>query len=505
MSTYLEKLAAIWAELGINQKVSVILASFLLLGGTIGVILWSKRSHMQLLYGRLEGNDVSEVLAVLESKGVPYEMGAGGSSILVPGDHVHELRMELATKGVPSSGSVGYEIFDKGNFGISDFVQRTNYIRAVQGELGRTISKLRSVKSARVMVVMPENRLIAQRNHSHPTASVFVDTGITELSDEAINSIRFLVANSVENLKIDSVAVVDNRGKVLSEQVRYDETLGHANGQLKLRKEIESYFSTKIETLLARAVGTDNVVAQVSVDLDPETLTRMEESFDPEGQVVRSQSISENTSTAAELNKTTQENPDGEASNKTQEAQKNKNVSYEINRSTSEMVRAPGTIKQLSASVFVAMRYEGEGEEAKEKPRSAAELESFKKMVIHAIGLDAETADANISLQEVSFFKEAQADAALGADIASKAINWFDFIRQFLPIGIALFFFMTFMRMLKNYRPSHFSMQAVEAIRKEVTTPEKTEGLTPEILNRLIKEKPENISLALKNWTSSQN
>ena len=148
------------------------------------------------------------------------------------------------------------------NFGISDFIQRTNYIRAIQGELSRTIAQLNGVKAARVMVVMPENKLLVNTVKGRATASVFVDTGAMRLDRESVNSVRFLVANSVEGLLLEDVAVVDQRGNVLSEELQETGIAG-SSGQLKYRQELESYFSEKVETMLGRVVGMNNVVARV--------------------------------------------------------------------------------------------------------------------------------------------------------------------------------------------------------------------------------------------------
>ena len=136
------------------------LASAVLLLGVISVAWWSSRADYSLLYGKLPDAEASRVISALDDAKVPYKIGAAGGSILVPADKVHMVRMQLAGKGIPRGDGVGFEIFDKPNFGISDFVQRANYIRALQGELARTITQIDEIESARVMVVMPENRLL---------------------------------------------------------------------------------------------------------------------------------------------------------------------------------------------------------------------------------------------------------------------------------------------------------------------------------------------------------
>jgi len=160
MKNLAQQLLAIWRQLGLNQRITIGMAAAVVIGGMVALVFWSHRPQMQLLYGRLSDKDVSEITGLLQEQSVKYEMGSGGTAIYVPSDQVHKLRMDLASKGVPAGDGVGFEIFDRTNFGISDFVQRTNYTRALQGELSRTISQLHGVRSARVMIVLPENRLL---------------------------------------------------------------------------------------------------------------------------------------------------------------------------------------------------------------------------------------------------------------------------------------------------------------------------------------------------------
>src|SRR5208283_1756346 len=205
---------------------------------------------------------------------------------------------QMAGKGIPQGEGVGFEIFDKANFGISDFVQRANYTRAVQGELARTIGQLDQVDSARVMIVMPENRLLTDAQRK-PTASVFVRVkGAAQLPASAVNSIRFLVANSVEGLQVNNVSVVDNMGNVLSQNDDNDSVAGLSNNQLAARRNFEQYLSKKAESMLNQVLGQGQAVVRVSAEINWDTTTRKEEKFDPDSAVAKSTSINdEDTST----------------------------------------------------------------------------------------------------------------------------------------------------------------------------------------------------------------
>ena len=301
MKNFAQSLVAIWRELGINQRASLVVAALAVIGGLIAVSVWSRRPDYQLLYAKLGDKDSGAVISYLETQNIPHQISAGGSVVQVPSDQVYKIRMDLASKGIPSGDGVGFEIFDKGQFGLSDFIQRTNYLRAVQGELSRTIAQLQGVHGARVMIVQPENRLLLTDQGVKSTASVFVDLGGGHIDTDAVNAIRHLVANSVQGLQPDDVAVVDNHGRVLSEELKQDPTLGTASSQMKYRQQVEDYLSKKVESMLAQVIGPGNAVVRVSADIDTEATTLTEEKYDPDGQVVRSQTHLSRTMQVARL------------------------------------------------------------------------------------------------------------------------------------------------------------------------------------------------------------
>src|SRR5580658_8303184 len=292
-----QQLLAIWKQIGLNQRISIVMATAVVFIGLCTVALWSSRPDFALLYGKLDDGEASKIIAALDESKIPYQVRGG--SIYVPSDKVYQVRMQMAGKGIPRGDGVGFEIFDKANFGISDFVQRANYTRAVQGELARTISQLDQIESARVMIVMPENRLVID-NGRKPTASVFVRVrGNGQLPAAAVNSIRFLVANAVEGLQVNNVSVVDNLGNVLSENEENDSVAGLSNNQLTARRNFEQYLTKKAQGMLEQVLGAGQAVVRVSAELNWDTTTRKEEKLDPDGQVAVSTSIDdENTETA---------------------------------------------------------------------------------------------------------------------------------------------------------------------------------------------------------------
>ena len=293
-----QQLLQIWKQLGVSQRLSLSLATLVVVAGLIGLIVWSNRVEQGLLYGKLADGEASKVIAALDDAKIPYKIGRGGGSIYVPADKVYSTRMQLAGKGIPRGDGVGFEIFDKPNFGISDFVQRANYVRALQGELARTIAQLDAIESARVMIVLPENRLLIDKDR-HPTAAVFVRVrGNSSLAASIVNSIRFLVANSVEGLKANFVTVIDNQGTPLSENSEEDSLGGVTTSQLEARRNLELYMAKKAEGMLEKVLGLGQAIVRVSAEINFDTMTRTEEKFDPDGQVIRSQTKNdENTDT----------------------------------------------------------------------------------------------------------------------------------------------------------------------------------------------------------------
>lgn len=219
MNDVLERIKDFWAGTSLGQKLTLGAATVGVVAAAIFFLSYSGGdSTMVPLVRDVDPAEMPKVVEVIEQNQVAYELDPAGTTVSVPKEDASKLRMALASKGMPSTGQVCFEIFDEGGFGISDFVQRTNYVRALQGELARTISSLDEVKSVRVMVVLPQNELILSEDpNDRPSASVFVNTGGNILDKKTVNAIQFLVANSVKGVSRERVSVMDNQGNTLSE------------------------------------------------------------------------------------------------------------------------------------------------------------------------------------------------------------------------------------------------------------------------------------------------
>ncbi len=521
MKPFAQSMVALWGQLGLNQRVSLIVAALAVIGVISGLVMWSRQPDYQLLYGRLAEKDASAIVAALQAQGVKHRVGVGGGSVYVPADQVHRLRMELAGKGLPGGEGVGFEIFDKGQFGLSDFVQRTNYNRAIQGELARTIAHLDGVASARVMIVQPENRLLLTDQGIKPTASVFIEVN-GRLESEAVNSIRHLVANAVQGLSPDEVAVVDQRGRVLSSELKEDPLLGSASSFIRYRQQVEDYFARKVEGMLTPVLGVGQAIVRVSADIDNETATLTEERFDPESAVIRSQTNTEdnNTSTEARRSGTTGVTantpavPGAPAAEADRTAvtnaqnRKNQSVSYEINRRTSNVKRNPGGIKSLTAAVFIAARAPAEGQPS--APRTAAELDGLRRIVINALGLKpaaGQNLEELVSIQETPFQPPVVDERIESLTKETRVQGWIETASRYVAVAVALGAFLIFFRMLGRQRP--------EPVPVELLSPVATGGLpgrnatgpgaiTPDLLNELIRQKPANVGTALRDWVATK-
>ncbi|OGP95166.1 MAG: flagellar M-ring protein FliF, partial [Deltaproteobacteria bacterium RBG_19FT_COMBO_56_10] len=239
------------------------------------------------LYAQLSPEDSGAVIEKLKEKKVPYKVD--GSSISVPADKVYETRMELAGEGLPQGGGVGFEIFDKTAFGVTDFVQKVNYKRALQGELSRTITQIKEIDTARVHLALPEKGVfLDEQKKARASVIVKLKPG-RQLTQGQVSSIVHLVANSTDNLKPEDVAVVDTAGKMWTREADQDAGMMLSATQLEYKKSLEKDYEHRVQSMLEKAVGMNNVVARVSADVDTRHVERTEERYDPDGQVVRSE------------------------------------------------------------------------------------------------------------------------------------------------------------------------------------------------------------------------
>lgn len=363
--------------------------------------------NMALLYSDLSMSDSGRIVQKLETLQVPYEIRGNGTSIMVPADQVARLRMAVAQDGLPSGGSMGYEIFDRSeSLGTSSFVLNINHLRALEGELQRTIGSLNYVKTARVHLALPKRELFS-RDQQEPTASVVLQmNGGRRLDKGEVQGIQNLVAAAVPRLKPNRISIIDGQGTLLS-RAREDGANGgdgNGNGADEIKAAYEARYTRMIEEMLERVVGPGRVRAEVTADMDFDRISTTSEIFDPDGQVVRSTQNVEETARTRDAD--TPNAPVSVASNipaplsqgnqpasttpgaSTQSNRNEETINYEISRTTKTHVRESGIIKRVSVAVVVDGTYVGESGQRTYQPRSAEDLEQLAKLVRSAVGYD---------------------------------------------------------------------------------------------------------------------
>ena len=256
-----------FSKFSINQRMIILVALAGSVAGLIALTLWTQQPDMQVLFTNLGGEDAAAIIDKLKETKVPYETTGGGSTVLVPSAQVHDLRLQLATQGLPHGGGVGFEIFDRTSIGMSEFVQKLNYRRALQGELARTIAQLPEVERARVHLAIPERRLFAKEQEKARASVIMSLRNGQQLTQAQVQGVIHLVSSSVEGLQARDVTVVDGHGRMLSSTMT-DETAGLTNTQLEYQRSIEKDVETRIQTMLERIVGANKAVVRVSSVVD---------------------------------------------------------------------------------------------------------------------------------------------------------------------------------------------------------------------------------------------
>ncbi len=374
-------------------------------------------TDMSLLYSDLDAADSGKIVAKLDAQAIPYELRGNGTQIYVPSDRVLRLRMGLAEEGMPSGGSVGYELFDKADaLGTTNFVQNVNLERALEGELARTIRSLDTVESARVHLVLPRRQLFS-RETEEPSASVVLKLrGAGRFSPQQIAAVENLVASAVPGLKPNRISIVDDKGNLLARPNDSPDGAPSGTSAEEMRLSYEDHLAQSIETLLERSVGPGKIRAEVTADMDFDRISTNAEIYDPDGQVVRStQTVEEQAnssdnggqqavSVAQNLPQTQQTAPGAAAQNQqntsTGPTSSNKSnrteetVNYEISKTVKNQIRESGIIKRVSVAVLVDGTYATAPDGTKKyTPRGDAEMQQLEKLVRSAIGYDQQRGD----------------------------------------------------------------------------------------------------------------
>jgi len=451
------QLLTIWQQLGLNQKVTVAASGLLVAGALSVVVFFTSKTDFALLYGNMDSKSAGEIITVLEEQNIPYEAGAGGTSIMVPREKVYSLRMTLASRGLPKAGDVGWELFDnKNTVSMSDFVQQQNKVRALQGEMARSIAMIQGVSSARVHVVLPKTRLIVDDSKKATAAVLLRLSSAGSIRPEAVHSIRHLVAGGIEGLQPNHVMVTDNYGNTLTASGEGNGSFAMANNRLTVRRNFEKYLADQVRSLLDPVLGPGQVVVKVSAELNHDQITHTSIEFDPDGVVTNNfQSTIDTTGNttprpggiagASANTNTSTNNPGGALANNTQNKEE-KTISFNNSQNTTNTVKAVGKPERITATVLVA-----QGATA----RDGAAMLQLKDIVKNAIGLHIDGGAGavrpdDVTVEEISFNDAHLTAAKEELDSAATKAMISDLVRNILYVLLGAGALMAFVKLVKR-------------------------------------------------------
>jgi flagellar M-ring protein FliF len=438
--------------------------SLMMLGFFAFIILRWNTPHMVTLFSDLSLKDSAQVVRELERTGTKYELKYDGTVVQVPSTEVAKLRMNLAEAGLPHGGGVGYEIFDKSEaLGTTSFVQNINQLRAMEGELARSINEIDRVSSARVHLVMPERQLFAHDSRE-PTASIVLKLR-GELTGSQVKAIQHLVASAVPGMKPASVSIIDEEGRLLASGRGDDESMTAASLEEKATTQ-QTRMQREIEEILSRVVGPNRAKVQVTAELDWNRITETQDTFDPEGRVIRSTQTHEekNESGSGSSNQVSVGNavpgtatpPANEQAAPKESGQKNdETVNYEISRKQRTEVLEAGRVKRISVAVLVDGTYAQEGDKLNYTPRPQEELERISNLVRSAIGYDEKRGD-KVEIVNLRFADAPQ--KAAEPVVAAGFLDKFGMDDYFRIAEMAIIFVLGLLMVLFGVRPLLRSM-----------------------------------------------
>jgi len=402
------------------------LAAIIGIGAGVAAALFAMSMNLgqpkALLYSNLDLKEAGTITQALDQSGVKYEVKGDGSTIMVPRDQVASTRLMLSSKGLPTSGSVGYEIFDQGNaLGQTDFVQQLNRQRALEGELARTIRSLDGITSARVHLVIPKRQLF-EEEAEQPSAAVTIGVGGREPNADNVRAIQNLVAGAVPGLKADKVTVVDQHAKTLSGGDTG--VAAEADGR---KSEVEQRIAKQVKSLVEGVVGAGKARVNVSADVEMAQVTTQQETYDPNGQVVRSESTTDEKSSENQPDTSGQASvaaniPGGAVgagtnNNSSNTGRQESTTNYEISKTVRTEVLAPGSVKRLSVAVAVdgTTVIGKDGKPGPYTPRSAQEMQQIDQLVRSAVGFNQPRGD-QVTVVNVRFPTSADPEGVTAAN-----------------------------------------------------------------------------------------
>lgn len=440
------ELTEIWREMSRNRKIGLLALVVAAITGLVFFLAWSQAPDYAVAFTNLNTEDAAAITSYLKENNIDYELTDNGTSISVPADQVHQIRLDLASKGLPGQGTVGMELFDSTNLGMTDFVQQVNYQRALEGELARTISSLNNVRSARVHIVIPQPTLYTDEEQP-TTASVVIELESGQsINKEQVQAISHLVSSAVEGLSPENLTIVDMNGHVLADGANdtSNSAVAVSSTQQEAQRNYERDLELRIETMLRNVLGPNKAVVRVNSEMNWDQIETESETYTPapEGSVLRSSRViteyyNGDGTTTGGIPGTASNIPDAAPSFQTAISGTNSGgylrsdttQNFEISRSTSKIKPASGQVERLSVSVMV------------DNITDTVTLNAIEQATVAAAGLDTTRGDT-ITVNSVPFDRTFEQEQAAAAEALQQRELYFN-IGQWAIVGvvlIALFF-----------------------------------------------------------------
>jgi flagellar M-ring protein FliF len=535
-------LTQMWEGLSGPRKLSLIGTMILVAALLASIVYYASQPKFTLLYSGLSTTEAAKVADYLKNTKTAFELQDGGATVMVPANKVYELRLDLAAKGIPragdTAGGVGFELFDQPSFGMSDFMQKANYYRALQGELARTISQMEEVEQARVMIVVPESRLFS-REKDQAKASVFIKLKSGRVMEPGqVQAVQFLVASGVEGMQPARVSVVDQSGRALTSESMGDNVISQSNGQLSMRKAVETHLREKAQSMLDQVLGPGQAVVQIAAELNFDAIQQTSETYDPKSSVLRSETTStennvsrtageQGSAVGARTNSETQDpnaapagaTASAEPVTSSQQQRENVNNRYEISRTVQTRQQSVGDIKRLTIAVFVNKKkttVAGNEQAKSTASRTPEEMDSLSAIVKQAIGyVDNDSRKDNLQLTEVEFanmFDEAPVVAE--KSMMQGVEKWVPYASQafLILLGLAVLLYIRSIVKASSQEGQTVGndfdkiMQRFESLNKEIGIESEANAsirngsLTLDDMSKLIRDNPTNTAQAIKQW-----
>jgi flagellar M-ring protein FliF len=526
-----------WQGFSARQKAVIVTVPLVLLAGLLTLALWSGRPQYKTLYSSLNQKDAGAIVGKLKEGGVPFKIEGNGGTIQVPEANLYETRLSLASQGLPSGGGVGFEVFDKTSFGVTDFTQQVNYQRALEGELARTIQSLGEVRNARVHLVMPKPELYSAKE-KNATASVVIDLNPNSgLKIDQIRGVVYLVASSVEGLKPENVTLLDSRGNILSDLVRDDldmekdsskagsagKLMKLTNSQIEIQSKFEKEMERRVSGMLDKVLGPNRAAVRVTAELNFNQQEEEREIYEP---VVNNQGIVRSSQRKLESFTGQGSLPGGvpgtesnipgyqsyQSASNSNYTKNEETANYEVNKRVAKVVEAPGAVKRLSVAVIV-------------DSLQPQQVDSIRSAVVAAAGLDLSRGD-QVAVENISFDTTARkVDEARQIQFDKQQL-WTMILRGGFVILLVLFLLLFLRSILK---PRVVRVQ--ERLIREITRVNEEEGLPGEEaaipleqvgrpseqaledrrkaqirqqVVKLAREKPKAIAMLIRRWLSEE-